>query len=108
MIGAVTIGGAECGQATIAAIGLGPEWGAHVKLSAVVLAAADDDVGVRRVQADALELDRVLVAVEIGPGRHGRIIQAIDAAIIAIEQFAIGIEIDPVMINVRLHRYAGM
>ncbi|PYI75607.1 MAG: hypothetical protein DMF01_07145 [Verrucomicrobia bacterium] len=108
MIGAAAVGGAELGQTAIAAIGLGPEWSAHVKLGAVVLATADDDVGVRRVQADALELDRVQVAVEIGPGGDGRIIQAIDAAIVAIEQLAVGIEIDPVMIDVGLHHYAGM
>ena len=64
MIDPAAIGGAECGQAAIAAIGLGPEWSARVKLGAVVLAAADDDVGVSWVQADAFELDRVLVAVD--------------------------------------------
>jgi hypothetical protein len=53
-------------------------------------------------------LDRVQVAVQIVPRRNGRIGQAIDAAIVAIEQFAVGIEINPVMISVRLHHYAGM
>jgi hypothetical protein len=53
-------------------------------------------------------LDRVQVAVEIGPGRNGRISQAIDAAIVAIEQLTVGIEINPVMINMRLHDYVDM
>ena len=108
MIGAAAIGGAELGQTAIAAIGLGPEQSAGVQLRAVVLATADDDVGVSRVQADAFELDRVQVAVEVGPGGDGRISQAIDPAVVAIEQLAVGIEINPVMINVRLHHYAGM
>ena len=108
MIDHAAISGAELGQTTIAAFDFGPEQSASVQLRAVVLAATDDDVGVRRVQADALELDRVQVAVEIGPGRDGRISQAIDAAIVAIEQLAVGIEINPVMISVRLHHYAGM
>ena len=108
MIDHAAISGTELGQATIAAFDFGPEQSAGVKLRAVVLATTDDDVGVRRVQADAFELDRVQVAVEIGPGRDGRNSQAIDAAIVAIEQQAVGIEINPVMINVRLHRYAGM
>jgi hypothetical protein len=108
MIDHAAISGAELGQATIAAFDFGPEQSAGVQLRAVVLTTADDDVGVSGVQADAFELDRVQVAVEIGPGRNGRISQAIDAAIVAIEQLAVNIEIDPVMINVRLHDYAGM
>jgi hypothetical protein len=108
VIGAAAISGAKLGQTTIAAIGLGPEQSAGVQLRAVVLATTNNDVGVSRVQADAFELDRVQVAVEIGPGRDGRISQAIDAAIVAIEQLAVGIEINPMMINVRLHHYVGM
>jgi hypothetical protein len=85
MIDHAAISGAELGQTTIAAFDFGPEQNAGVQLRAVVLATTDDDVGVRRVQADPLKLDRVQVAVEIDPGRDGRISQAIDAAIIAIE-----------------------
>jgi hypothetical protein len=108
MIDHAAISGAELGLTTVAAFDFGPEQSAGVQLCAVVLATTDDDVGVRRVQSDALELDRVQVAVQIGPGRDGRIIQPIDAAIVAVEQFAVGIEINPVMISVRLHHYAGM
>jgi hypothetical protein len=108
MIDHTAISGAELGQTTIAALDFGPEQNAGVQLRAVVLATTDDDVGVRRVQADAFELNRVQVAVEIGPGRASRISQAIDAAIVAIEQQPVGIEINPVMINVRLHRYASV
>src|SRR5262249_27000179 len=108
MIDHAAISGAELGQTTIAAFDFGPKQRSRVQLRAVVLATTDDDVGVGRVQTDAFELDRVKVAVEIGPGRAGRNSQAIDAAIVAIEQQTVGIEINPVMINVRLHHYAGM
>jgi len=108
MIDYTAISEAELDPTTIAAFHFGPEQSAGIPLRAIVLATTDDDVGVRRVQADAFELDRVQVAVEIGPGRAGRNSQAIDAAIVAIEQQAVGIEINPVMINVRLHHYAGM
>jgi len=108
MIDHAAISGAELGQTTIAPFDFGPEQSARVQLRAVVLATTDDDVGVRRVQADPFKLDRVKVAVEIGPSRDGRISQAIDTAIVTIEQLAVGIEINPVMINVRLHHYAGV
>src|SRR5262249_47800925 len=83
---------AELGESTIAAISLLPDDATTVERRAIVLAAADHLVGVGGVQANALELDGAEVAIQVGPRRDGRVIQTMNAAIIAIQQKAVGVE----------------
>jgi hypothetical protein len=111
MIDAGAIGGTEFGIAAIASVRLRPDWIANVQFGAVILATADHDVGIGRVQPDARELGRGKISVEIGPGRCRGSIQTVDAAIVTIQQLAIRIEVHCVMINVGrsiIRRSAGM
>src|SRR5579872_417623 len=61
------------------------------------------------MQVDALKLDGVEVAVEVRPKGDARLIEAINTAIVAVEQLSIGVEIDSVVVDVRRSRirYSG-
>src|SRR5262249_60527124 len=90
----------ELGPAAVPPVRLGPERGAGVEHGAVVLAAADGDVGARGAQVASLELDGVEVAVEVTPADGGDAVQAEEAAVVAVGQVAVGVEGDGVVVGV--------
>jgi len=104
MVGDITIGLAELGEPAIASLRLHPTHRTPKEFGAVILAASDRNVSIGRVKADAVELDSFKIPVEIGPHGVGEAavgIQSINAAVIAVEQFAVGIERHGVMIGMR-------
>src|SRR5205823_10075612 len=90
-------------QAAVAALDECPGEGVVEAGGAVVLAAAEGDVGVGGVQGDPVEHDGVEVAVEVGPVdvARGVAVEPPDAAVVPVEQVAGGVEGDAVVIDVR-------
>src|SRR6266851_6483555 len=70
-------------------------------LGAVVLAAAVGNIRIGRMQRDASELSDLQIAVDIRPLKFAwiRIIQAPDAAVVPVQELAVGVEVKGVNIG---------
>src|SRR5260370_21013991 len=101
MVHALFVGLAECRHATVSTIRLRPKQVAVEDPSAVAQAAADRDVGIGGMEANALKLHGLKVSIQVAPGRNRRVIQAVNSSTVPIQEFADGIAGDGVMIDVR-------
>ena len=104
--GPVGLVGVHLRHATVASEEPSPAERAGVRLRAVILAAAVDDEVAVAIDAggDAVELDGCQVGVEAAPAlviRVGGVGQLEDAAVVAIEQVAAGVEDVGVLVGVR-------
>src|SRR5260370_21430121 len=97
------IGRINTDEAAVPPDHLVPGRAAGVLFGAVVLAAAEGNVGVGRVDGNAGELGDLQVAIEIGPVDHAHVgvVQAPNAAVIAVHQQTVVVEIDGVVVRVR-------
>src|SRR5262249_53418178 len=97
---AVPVGWAELGEAAVPSVRRGPSRITAVDRSAVILAAADGDVGICGVEVDSHELNSVEVAVKVAPLDGRSAVQAEEAAVITVQQLAVGVEGDGVVVGV--------
>src|SRR5260370_6803591 len=102
VVGGMGMTAVDVDKTAIAADDLGPTGKAVEFLRAIILAAAIGDVRIRWMQRDTCELCDLQITVDIRPFELARIgiIEAVDAAVIGIQQLAVAVEIKGVNIRI--------